>query len=76
MNYTQNGERVTLDMSQSEFNELVLILGYAAGAANQEGDRRMFYRLIAFANAVNEQNPNWRRYEIPEEMRAQFGARR
>ena len=62
MTYTQEGERVTLEMT------LTLALGYAAGAAHANPDLTLFWRWIAFANRLNATNPNFTPYEIPPEF--------
>ena len=68
MSYTEDGDHVYLEMSHEDFADLRLMLGYAAGAAHKES-AGMFWRWIAFANRVNEGNPRFTPYEIPEEFR-------
>jgi hypothetical protein len=57
---------VTIELSDEEFEALVLALGTAAGAAGP-ADRPWFWALIKLANAVNRSNPRWTPYEIPKE---------
>ena len=65
MTYHSNGLRVMLEMSQEEWTNLLIMLGMATGMAfnksNQEG-----YRWVKLVNAMNETNPQFRPYEIPE----------
>ena len=68
MTYTQEGERVTLEMTRDDFDTLILALGYAAGAAHANPDLTLFWRWIAFANRLNATNPNFTPYEIPPEF--------
>jgi hypothetical protein len=69
MTYKREGDNVTIQMSQDDFSNLLLMVGYAAGAARREGDVKAFYRWIEFANDLNTGNPNFRPYEIPPEFR-------
>jgi hypothetical protein len=55
---------VHLDLSVQEYEDLVLMLGLAAGVANR-GCKEFFYRCLRIANKVNEHNPNWTPYEVP-----------
>jgi hypothetical protein len=59
---------ITLDMSSSDFEELLLALGFAAGAAHRDHDMRLFWRFIAITNRINRTNPNFDPYEIPAEF--------
>jgi hypothetical protein len=67
MKYTEDGDRVTLEMDREDYNMLLLMLGYATGAASKEHNQAKFWRLIDFVNRLNADNPNFRPYEIPEE---------
>jgi hypothetical protein len=62
-------DRITLLMSQADYDQLTLLLGYAAGAASAAGATEMFWKMINFVNALNRTNPNFTPYEIPEEFR-------
>lgn len=59
----ENG-RVLIDISTDDFNSLLLCLGYATGAARDKATRNAWLRL---ANAVNEGNPDWTPYDVPEQ---------
>jgi hypothetical protein len=60
----ENG-RVVIDISQDEFDELLLALGYAAGDLMREGGNP--YAMLRLANSINEGNPAWTPYELPPE---------
>jgi hypothetical protein len=59
---------MTIELTQDEFDSLLVMVGYAAGAAFKEGNRNMAYRFICIANKINANNPRWFPYEIPEEF--------
>jgi hypothetical protein len=67
--YTRNGEKVTIEMTREDFEQLLLILGFAIGAAHRQGPE-MFYRHLQFVNELNRTNPEFKQYEIPEEFQA------
>ena len=69
IDFTRAAGMVTLSMSEGEFQALLLVIGYAAGAAQSKGDKAAFWKWIRLANQVNEGNPNFDQYEIPEEFR-------
>ncbi len=68
MTYTRNGVSVRLDMTSEDFDELLLMTGYAAGGASRL-NLPLFWRWIRLANKMNATNPNFTPYEIPEEYR-------
>lgn len=71
--YTKTGDRITLEMSVDDYDNLLLNLGYQAGRLSPaEEDDAGFYRSIAFVNELNRTNPNFTPYQIP----ADFYARR
>ena len=63
---TADGARVTLEMSSDDFASLLLLVGYAAGAARGRGDMHMFWKWLDFVNRMNTGNPEFMPYEIPE----------
>lgn len=67
MTYVCNRERnsVTLEMTLAEYERIVLIFGYATGAAMKEGEKDLAYGWLAFANEMNATNPGWTPYNIP-----------
>lgn len=68
MTYTQQGERVTLEMTRDDYDRLTLMLGFAVGAVMRTGDMRMFYTWLRFTNELNNGNPNFTPYKIPPEF--------
>jgi hypothetical protein len=55
----------TVQLSEDEYEGLLLMMGYAAGAAEREGDKRLSRCFLRLANAVNRDNPSWTPYEVP-----------
>jgi hypothetical protein len=60
------GSRV-ITFRESEFQTMVLALGYAAGAAHGREERGLWIEFLRLANLVNRDNPTWTPYVIPEE---------
>lgn len=58
----REGDRVLIDISKDEYLELLLMLGYAIGAASRPF-QKSWLRLV---NSINEGNPQFTPYEIPE----------
>lgn len=55
-------EDVTIKLTRAEFNTLLLLLGYATGAAMNRGDEEWARRFFLLADAVNRDNPAWTPY--------------
>lgn len=66
MKYTENGDSITLEMSRAEYGNVLIAMGIAAGSAT---DRKAFWAWLEFLNELNEGNPQFVRYAIPEEFR-------
>ena len=66
MTYTENGDRITLEMTRDDYEMLLMMAGFAAGASRE---RAHFYMWLKFVNRLNETNPNFMQYEIPEAFR-------
>ncbi len=76
--YRCEGDVVTLTMTRDDYHWMLLVIGYATGASmdNQrqldaarggiEFDNGFFYSVLGLANRLNEGNPNWTPYQIPE----------
>ena len=58
---------MTIDLTDDEFNKLLLLFGYATGAAMVRDQKSLAYGFLALANRINQNNPNWIPYEIPKE---------
>jgi hypothetical protein len=68
MTYTQEGDRVTIEMTRDDYDTLLMILGAGLNAIySKEGDKRMYYSWLRFINELNNGNPNFVPYEIPSE---------
>lgn len=65
-------EGVIIELKDDDFNGLLFLLGYAAGAAMKQQDSQTQWSFMRLANTINEGNPDWRRYDIPEGSR--YGA--
>jgi hypothetical protein len=56
-----------IELTDDEFSTLLLMCGYAAGAASSHDNKRLAYGFLRVANAINRNNPSWTPYEIPKE---------
>ena len=54
----------TITLTDDEFDQLLIVCGYAAGAAMNNREDRLAYSFIQLANRINEGNPNWTPYEV------------
>jgi hypothetical protein len=57
----------TIELTNDEFEQLLLVLGYAAGKFVRDGERLRAEAVMRLANAVNRDNPNWMNYAVPDE---------
>ena len=69
MKYSEQGDRVTLEMLREEFETLLMIAGTGIGAASK-GNRALFWRWLDFINQLNTGNPHFTPYEIPQEPKS------
>ena len=56
---------MTIELTDDEYMQLLIMMGYATGAAMKQ-DRKLADNFLRLANAVNKNNPRWTRYEVPE----------
>lgn len=63
--FTRENGKVQITLSGEEYNSLLLMTGYAAGAAESGGHEGIRNSWLKLANAINEGNPDWTPYEIP-----------
>jgi hypothetical protein len=63
--YTETDGRVTIEMSLHDWEWLMVLLGYAMGAARDE-KHWLFPPILDFVNRLNRTNPHFQPYEIPE----------
>jgi hypothetical protein len=57
---------MTIELSQDDFELLLVMLGYGTGAAMQH-DQKLAYKFLALANRINKDNPNWTPYAVSPE---------
>jgi hypothetical protein len=62
MGYSREGDVVTVRMTVETFNGLLMCLGTAAAS-------ELCDLSLRTANAINDGNPDWRPYAVPEEAR-------
>lgn len=72
MNYSKDGEKITLAMTSDEYMQLLFMLGVALGATHKHGDDRVFYQRLAFINRLNTGNTGFIPYEIPDRYREEI----
>jgi hypothetical protein len=60
---------VKLELSEADYDGLLMMLGYAIGAAMRD-DMTTAYAFLRLANRINKDNPNWTPYADPEELEA------
>lgn len=59
-------DKVIIELTKDEMDQLTICLGFALGAAVQLGDKRMADSFIRLANIVHRDNPNWTPYQVSE----------
>jgi uncharacterized protein YfaT (DUF1175 family) len=59
-------DSITFTITNSEYMMLLVMMGYATGAASQQ-DQALFRSFLRLANSINKDNPKWIPYEVPEE---------
>jgi hypothetical protein len=61
MPYSEENGQVVLRMSQEDYELLLMTLGAGMGSRIFEPTR-----MLAFVNRLNEGNPNYTPYQVPE----------
>jgi hypothetical protein len=61
----ENGQ-VIITITEEEWCELLLSLGYATGSMRKDGSF-MWTRALRLVNSINEGNPDYIPYKIPED---------
>jgi hypothetical protein len=59
-------DNVVIELTCDEFDSLLIMMGYAAGAASS-CDSQLLTSFLRLANAVNRNNPRWTPYAMPDE---------
>ena len=68
MSYREENGNVILTMSGEDYSSLLIYLGFAFGGAIAKGKDCPLNtdRMLALLNRLNEGNPSYRPYELPE----------
>jgi hypothetical protein len=64
----RENERIQIDISVDEWGNLLLLMGYAL-AARRKQTGIMPWHWLRLINSINEGNPQFTPYEIPEEVK-------
>jgi len=67
MTFTRENENVTLEMTVREYKYLLLMLGYAIGAAFGQKDKPMADSMLNFVKDLAGTDPDFTPNTIPEE---------
>jgi hypothetical protein len=66
--YTESNDgKVVITLEHSDYNALVMALGYAVGAAVKINEQPMAESFLRLANVINYGNPDWEPYYVPDE---------
>ena len=55
---------MTIELSKAEYQALIICIGYAAGAAQLNGDSVLRDDFLRVANSVGRNYPNYKPYEV------------
>lgn len=58
---------MVVDLNEEDFATLLVMLGYATGAARRQGERELSIRFVKLANTINRDNPNWTPYQVSDD---------
>jgi hypothetical protein len=58
---------VALRMTQDEWDELLMVLGYKIGLASKDSDKQMFDLGLRVVNRLNTGNPDFIPYAIDDD---------
>ena len=64
MTYTRQANEVILQMTVVDYERLLMMLGFAIGAATRDGPVR--WDWVQFVNGMNRTNPEFTPYELPK----------
>lgn len=56
----------SISLDEDDWSLLMLMAGYASGAALKSGDRDLMHAFMRLLNKMNEGNDNYTPYGIPE----------
>lgn len=60
-------DEYSFTLSPNDYDLLLIMLGYAVGAAAERKDRHVLRIFLRLTNEINKNNPNFRPYELPPE---------
>ncbi|HEX4275797.1 MAG TPA: hypothetical protein VHZ74_10600 [Bryobacteraceae bacterium] len=66
MSWKREGDRVSIEMNFDDWNMLLIVLGFATGAALEGQFPITSGRILGLVNRLNEGNPDFTPYEIAE----------
>jgi hypothetical protein len=69
--YREDGDTIILEMNRDDYENLLAMLGAAAGRASQDRDKTLFWTFLDFTNRLLEGSPRFRPYAVPEQYRTQ-----
>ncbi len=69
MTYSEKDGTITIEMSRSDYDMLLVILGRGAGVASRDSHKKNLWQFMDFVNRLNNGNPHWIPYEIPYEYK-------
>lgn len=52
-------------LTRQQYETLLLMLGFATGAAHAQNNQSMAGSFLRLANEINKNNPDWTAYEVP-----------
>ena len=58
-------KKIEVELSEREYTNLLLLLGFAVGAAEREGMREFYRQFTHLANRLLENNPEFMPIELP-----------
>jgi hypothetical protein len=59
-------DEVTFTLTLGEYDRLLLMMGFAVGAAFNDKSYRLAYQFVDLSNRINRNNPHWTPYQIPD----------
>jgi len=67
MPYHQEGDQVTLTMTQDQYWNLLVLIGSGLAIMRRDGGPG-FWSWIQLVNELNQGNPRWTPYAVPEQL--------
>ena len=51
-------------LSRHDYEILLIMLGFATGAAAERGETKLVLSFVRLTNEINKNNPHWTNYEV------------